>query len=123
MTMFITFPEEDRKAAQKLFQEDYVCKVDESFSGSMELEFSNLHLSLLEMPGHSPCSIGILINDKYIFTGDSLVQGAKIITRLPGGNRKLYNEITKPYLEGLEDNVIVFPGHGEESRLAELELG
>ena len=67
-------------------------------------------------------SICISIEDRYIFTGDSLVQGAKIVTRLPGGNKSLYKEITKPYLETFPKDAIIYPGHGEVSLMSELEI-
>ena len=77
----------------------------------------------METPGHSPGSICILINDKYIFSGDSLVDGNKVITRLPGGSRKDYNQITKPFLEGLSEDSIIFPGHGQEGCIKDFQIG
>ena len=57
-----------------------------------------------------------------MFTGDTIVDGKRIITKLPGGSRKDYAEITKPYLESLDLDIIVFPGHGKEKRLQEFDL-
>lgn len=122
MAMFITHSEEERKRIQELAVLDYHCKVDEGFEGEMQLEFATLQICLRETPGHSPGSICICVNNKYIFTGDSLVQGEKIITRLPGGDRKLYREVTRPFLQNLCKDMIVFPGHGEESLLRNLEI-
>ena len=79
-----------------------------------------LQLVLRETPGHSTGSICIEVNKKYIFTGDSLVDGAKIITRLPGGSKKAYKEITKPYLDSLNKDVVVFPGHGNEGLIEDI---
>lgn len=51
-----------------------------------------------ELPGHSNGSTGILIDEKYFFSGDSLLKDFNTITALPGGNRKLYNKVTKQYI-------------------------
>lgn len=116
MAMFISKLEDERKLAEELFEEDYYCKVDIGFEGEWKLDFGGYEIKLIETPGHSMGSICIMIGDEYIFTGDSLVQGAKTITRLPGGNKKLFNEVTVPFLETLPDDIIVFPGHGEEGK-------
>ena len=57
--------------------------------------------------------VGIIkINDKFIFTGDSLIPKIETITRLPGGSRKIYEEKTLPIIKALDGNNIIFPGHG-----------
>lgn len=114
MAFYISKPEKEWLQAEELFERDYRCTVDEDFSERMSIKFAGLKVELIETPGHSPGSICVIIEDKYIFTGDSLVQGAKTITRLPGGNKKLFKEITMPFLEQLPDDMIVFPGHGVE---------
>jgi len=123
LAMFISREEEERNKAQELFREDYSCKVDISFENVLDIQWEELSLHLLETPGHSPGSICIVVNDSAIFTGDSLVQGAKIITRLPGGSKKAYQTVTRPFLEGLPQDMLVFPGHGQESLMKDLELG
>lgn len=123
MAMFITKSKEEREMAQELFVETYSCKVDVGFEGTMEIEFDSLPIKMIQTPGHSPGSICIIIDQKYIFTGDSLVGGNLVITRLPGGSRKEYNQITRPFLEGLPENMIVFPGHGEEGEQRDFKIG
>jgi glyoxylase-like metal-dependent hydrolase (beta-lactamase superfamily II) len=118
--MFIERTEEERKKLQDIIQTDYGCRVDECFTDSMDIVWEGLNIHLLETPGHSQGSICAVVNGAHIFTGDSLVQGAKIITRLPGGSKKMYQEKTKPFLESLHENMVVFPGHGMISSVGEL---
>lgn len=120
MAMFIGRSEEEQEIAKSLFVRDYSCTVDVGFEGSLDIEFIGLSIHMTETPGHSPGSICILIDGKYIFTGDSMVQGNPVITRFPGGSKKEYNEITKPFLNGLSENMIVFPGHGEEGEMKDI---
>lgn len=123
MAMFITRSEEEQQLAKSLFVEDYCCSVDKSFGGELTMDWNGMKLILKETPGHSPASICVIANHKYIFTGDSLVGGNKVITRLPGGNRKEYNQVTRPFLEGLPEDIVVFPGHGEEDIIKNFQLG
>ncbi len=123
MAMFIDKPEEERKQAQGVFKENYSCQVDIGFDREYNMMWNDLSIKMRVTPGHSLGSICILINDRYLFSGDSLVEGNKVITRLPGGSRKAYNETTRPFFESLPEDTIVFPGHGQESLLGELELG
>ena len=122
MAMFISRTEEEIEITRRYLDDKYTCYIDIAFDGEYQLEFEDINIKLLEAPGHSMGSICLSIGDRYIFTGDSLVQGAKIVTRLPGGNKSLYREITKPYLEALPKAAIIYPGHGEESFISELEI-
>ena len=126
--MFIARPEEDRILAEEIFDPDYRCRADVVFDEDLEVEFADLKLVLRETPGHSPGSICIEIyssdgNLLALATGDSLVQGNKVITRLPGGNKSDYINITRPYLETFGPDTLVLPGHGEISYMRDLELG
>lgn len=97
---------------------NYKCYADETFSKKMELEWEENSISLIETPGHSKGSICIFFNSDILFTGDSLVNGNKIITRLPGGSRQDYLNITKPFLTDLPENIKIMPGHGDADYLS-----
>lgn len=122
MAMFITRSGEERQEIQKQIEQDYHCEVDEGFEQTWRFEFASFQVVLCETPGHSPGSICICINDRYLFTGDSLIPGEKAITRLPGGNRELYQKITVPYLQSFDPETIIFPGHGAEEYLRNIAL-
>ena len=126
--MFINKSPEEIETAKNLFDRKYTCEADIGFCGSYELGWENLKLVLRETPGHSPGSICIEIYDgcnnlKAVATGDSLVQGNKVITRLPGGSKKSYQEVVRPYLESFPGDTLVLPGHGEISLMNDLMLG
>lgn len=121
-SMFFGKDEEIIKKAESVFDEGYACDADIGFDCVYQFFWNDYELRLVETPGHSKGSICILIDDKYIFTGDSLVDGAPIITRLPGGSKKDYLNITKPFLEQLPKDLIVFPGHGAEGELCDFQI-
>ena len=58
-------------------------------------------------------------NDKYIFTGDSLIQNTPTITRFKTSNNATYESTTRPFLKSLDKNMLVFPGHGEPFKISE----
>lgn len=115
-TMFITKSELEQAEAAELFCDEYTCRVDIDFEKELDLKVGSLSVRMIETPGHSPGSICILVNQAFLFTGDSLVEGNAVITRLPGGSKKEYNRVTKPFLESLPDDMVLFPGHGKEGR-------
>lgn len=126
--MFITRSEEDRQQAMKLFEQDYACSADVTFDKNYEFKWQDLTIRLTETLGHSPGSICAEIYDEKqvllaLVTGDSLVQGNKVITRLPGGSKEEYSEQTRPYLERFVGDTPVLPGHGDISLMKDLELG
>ena len=125
MAIFIGRSDDEVRQAQELFGGQYSCEVDVGFTGRSELEWQGIHIELIETPGHSPGSICIVakVDSKtYLFSGDSLVQGAKIITRIPGGDKEVYKSITRPFLTSLPMGTVVYPGHGIESLIETMEI-
>lgn len=107
--------ERERAVMESFLDAGYVCRADWMYSGQAELRWKDLTLNLREAPGHSPGSQIIEVGKHWYFTGDSLIPGERIITRLPGGSRKAYEEETRPYLEAIAPESILFPGHGGET--------
>ncbi len=77
-------------------------------------EWNGLHFKMVYTPGHSEDSVCYLVENKCLFTGDTLLQNEKATLRFPGGNSRDYIAYTQPLLEALPKDLIVFPGHGEE---------
>ncbi|MCR5590531.1 MAG: MBL fold metallo-hydrolase [Lachnospiraceae bacterium] len=126
--LFINRSEEERAKAEKIFDTEYSCSADVSFEKDMRFMWEDISIRLFTTPGHSPGSLCAELYDSTgkllaLATGDSLVEGNKVITRLPGGSRKDYDEITRPYLEHFSVDTLVLPGHGEVSLMKDLELG
>ncbi len=126
--MFITKSDEARAMAEQIFDMNYSCTADRIVSDGDEIIWSDLKLKIRETPGHTPGSICIEIYDTDenltgLITGDSLVEGNKVITRLPNGSKTDYRNITRPYLESIPGDTTVLPGHGAVSLMCNLELG
>ncbi|QKS47915.1 MBL fold metallo-hydrolase (plasmid) [Paenibacillus cellulosilyticus] len=100
----------------------YRCKSDETFNDYKCFEWENHNIEIIHAPGHSDGSVCIRIDDKFVFTGDSLIKGKSTITRLPGGSKKKYSEITVPFLKSLPIDCVIFPGHGEPGYMHEFSI-
>ena len=93
-------------------------KADTTFTGILEFAWNGHRFFLKETPGHTAGSICVLVDDKYLFTGDSLFIEHPAVLRFPGGSRSQYEEETVPWFKSLPGNTYVYPGH-----YASFELG
>ena len=74
------------------------------------IEFGHSKLTVYHTPGHSKDSI-CLVGDGKIFSGDTLFVGNCGRVDLPGGSAKeLYHSLFDT-LYGLDDNLVLYPGH------------
>ncbi len=97
----------------------YTLNADRTFEIECELKIGHINMMCYSMPGHSPGSAVYIWGNKYIFTGDSLIQNSPTVLRFPESDKKLYNDITRPFLKSLDKNILVFPGHGKPFKINE----
>ncbi|MCY0859715.1 MAG: MBL fold metallo-hydrolase [Sulfolobaceae archaeon] len=74
-------------------------------------------IEVIHTPGHTMGSVCFLVDNKFLFTGDTLFKGTVGRVDLGGNAEKLFESLEK--LKGLDDRLIVLPGHGESSTLGE----
>lgn len=103
-------------------EKPYKCETDISFAKTFEYQWSSHRLKFTHLPGHSKGSCCIELDEKYVFTGDSLIPDVKTITRFPGGSEQQYNDLSIPYLEGISEDKYILPGHGEAVKRSQLEI-
>lgn len=75
------------------------------------LKMIDLDFKVFETPGHTDSSLSLKQENSF-FSGDFLLQGTRIVTNLPTGSKKQYQESIEKYSNLLQD-VRIFPGHGE----------
>ena len=127
MALVMGKSEEERQYCERFFDFEYKTHADEIYDGELCLDFDSFYIRTVQTPGHSDCSQCIELwtqadSDRLIavFTGDSLVNGHEVITRFPSGSKKVFKEETDPYLYSLDDELQIFPGHGEPDTLGSL---
>lgn len=106
------------------FKEDYVWttyNADITFKDKMHYVWNNHNFEFKVIRGHSEGSCFILLDNKYVFSGDSLLKEFPIITSFPNGNKYIYLNESIPIMEKkLKADMIVLPGHGEPFRLEDI---
>ena len=88
------------------FKGDRICLLKD---GDIIQLFEQKNMTVIYTPGHNDSCITYYDNE-YIFTGDSYIKGAPVVTKLPGGNKLLAEVSTQKILE-LSKNKIVCAGH------------
>lgn len=121
--------EEEKALCMDFFELDYSCQPDKTFESEISFPFGSYQVEITHTPGHSDCSQCIRLTTsqqgltpEIVFTGDSLVNEHKIITRLPQGSKKDYIAVTKPYLEALSEDTLIMPGHGDWDLKKQFEI-
>lgn len=96
-------------------------RVDQFLADGESISLDNETAKALHTPGHSPGSIS-LSGKGYVFTGDALFNQSIGRTDLPGGDlQTLIRSITEK-LFNLNDETIVYPGHGPETSIGDEKL-
>lgn len=77
------------------------------------LRLADIDFDVLHTPGHTPGHVCFRIEDEEIlFSGDQLFAGSIGRTDLPGGSYEQLMESMTNQVLPLDDDVIVYPGHG-----------
>jgi len=85
-----------------------------------KVKFGNSELSVIHVPGHSRGSLAFYNKaQKFVLVGDVLFQGGIGRTDLPGGDYETLIESITGKLFSLDENVIVYSGHGPNTTIGE----
>lgn len=120
MASFMSKSDEIKQLVKKQCKNRVYFEVNTDFYENYNFSWNNHVIELVSTPGHSPGSICIICDNRYIFTGDSLIPNEDTNTRFRGGNKTEFLEITIPFLKGLDKGLTVLPGHGEKSTLGDI---
>jgi glyoxylase-like metal-dependent hydrolase (beta-lactamase superfamily II) len=96
-------------------------EVDSYLKNGDLLKMGDETIRILHTPGHSPGSIS-LSGDGYVLTGDALFNQSIGRTDLPGGDLKILMHSIREGLFKLDDDTIVYPGHGPETTIGDEKL-
>jgi hydroxyacylglutathione hydrolase len=92
--------------------EDIICKPADMHCCERKVwNWAGNEIRFFAIPGHTPGSVCIAIAD-HVFTGDTLLQGTKRITKLPGGNTVQWKESIRFIFRYFDRDTLIHPGHG-----------
>ena len=93
-------------------------KADRLVAEPESIEFDGLTLGVLDLPGHSPGSIGLFdTRENSVYCGDTLFYGSVGRTDFSGASGELLAESIRNKLLTLPDDTKVFPGHGRPTTI------
>lgn len=80
------------------------------------IDFGNSSVTSIHIPGHSPGSLVFYNKEQaFVIAGDVLFQGSIGRTDLPGGDYPTLITSISEKLLTLDDKVVVYPGHGDQT--------
>ena len=91
-------------------------KADAYINDNDILKFGNTEIKVIHTPGHTEGCVCYLI-DGQLFSGDTLFRDSVGRCDLPGGNFSKLSDSIKNILFKLDDNMVVYPGHGPETTI------
>lgn len=83
------------------------------------ITFGTLKLEVLHTPGHTPGGICLVSHPYCVFSGDTLFRRSIGRTDLSGGNYEQIITSIREKLYTLDDDLVVFPGHGDPTTIIE----
>ena len=89
---------------------------DKKLNHGDKLDVGQISIEVLSTPGHTPGSSSFRIDD-HVLTGDTLFRESIGRFDLPGGNEAQEISSIKNILFALDDETLVFPGHGPSSSI------
>ena len=92
---------------------------DETYEDQGNVSIGDVSFECIYTPGHSPGSTCYILDGKYVFTGDSLIQNTPTVLRFKTSNKEVFEQKTLPFLQSLDKKMLVFPGHGEPFKIKE----
>jgi glyoxylase-like metal-dependent hydrolase (beta-lactamase superfamily II) len=83
---------------------------------NLEISIGNSTLKIIHTPGHSSGSVSILGNG-FVIAGDTLFRNSVGRADFPGASMPLLLESISKKLLILDDDIKVYPGHGDETTI------
>ncbi len=83
------------------------------------ITFGTLSLEVLHTPGHTPGGISLVSRPYCVFTGDTLFRRSIGRTDFTGGDYRQIEDSILHKLYTLDDDLVVFSGHGEPTTIIE----
>ena len=122
--------EEDKKHGTNLleeFKKDYIWttyRADITYNDSFEYKWQGHIFDFIKAEGHSVGSSLVILDKKYVFSGDSILKDYPVIISFPTSNKTEFLNRTLPLFEKtLSPDMTIFPGHGEPFMLSEIMKG
>lgn len=93
----------------------YVCHADVVLKDKETTNILGKEIKAISTPGHTPGGMSFLFSNKYLFSGDNILESGKELESL-SADKQEYKETINKY-DNLSPDTIVMPGHGRSKPL------
>ena len=83
----------------------------------LEISIAGFNLQVRHTPGHTPGSTVFIVENEYLISGDVLFENSIGRTDLLLGSSAAMKKSLRNVILGLNDDLIVLPGHGKETTI------
>lgn len=91
---------------------------DETFGHKDEIKVGKVTCKILHTPGHTEGGVCVYFKkDRVLISGDTLFYGSVGRSDLAGGNHKTLIKSIQTELMSLDDETVVYPGHGSSTSI------
>lgn len=108
--------------SEQMSENPIILEADEYLDDHQSLSFDGVEIKTIATPGHTKGGMSYLAacdEEMALFSGDTLFQGGFGRYDFPTSNgAKLFQSIKKKLLE-LDDELLVFPGHGMSTKIGD----
>lgn len=89
----------------------HLLTAEQTYQEILDMPWQGHTLRIEHIPGHSPASSLITMDETCVFTGDSLIPDAEPTIRWPWSDAEAYREKVVPRLLRIPAECMVYPGH------------
>lgn len=90
--------------------------------GDRILLWKDLFLNVFETPGHNRDCLSFQM-EKNLFTGDALIPGIKVVSKMKYGDKTQAEKSIKRIFEQFDNDTMIWPGHENNCLLGDLKYG
>lgn len=126
LLLFIIEEDDKKNGTNRLgqFKKEYVLaayNADITYADDFRCSWQGHELYFKAVQGHSVGGSFIVLDGKYVFTGDSLLKDYPIIISFPHGSKDVFLRQTLPLFEkSLRPDMTILPGHGDPFLLSDI---
>ncbi len=95
---------------------------DRFLTDNEELNLIGFKFKIIHTPGHTPGGVSILLENQYLFSGDTIFKDGIGRTDLFGGNYEAEIGSIKTKILTLPSNTLIYPGHGSPTTVEDEKI-
>jgi glyoxylase-like metal-dependent hydrolase (beta-lactamase superfamily II) len=92
---------------------------DVLIDGDQRLEIGGFKIEYIHLPGHTPGTSLIIIDDETIFSGDFIFQGSIGRVDFPYSDPLQMKKSIEKFLARFQEEMVIYPGHNEPTSVME----